>query len=61
MEKAQEEINELSDITITFEPIKRGRRVERIRFNIQPKTPLERAIMNHVVTDKLDKCETPST
>lgn len=37
LEKAQEEINELTDINIYFEPIKKGRKVDSVKFRIKPK------------------------
>lgn len=37
LEKAQSEINELTDINISFEPIKTGRKVTSIRFTIEEK------------------------
>lgn len=37
LEKAQEEINELTDINMSFEPIKAGRKVTSIRFIIDEK------------------------
>ena len=37
LEKAQAEINELTDIDISFEPIKTGRKVTSIRFTIEEK------------------------
>ena len=35
LEKAQTEINELTDINIEFEPIKTGRKVTSIKFIIE--------------------------
>ena len=37
LEKAQTEINELTDINIEFEPIKTGRKVTSIKFTIEEK------------------------
>ncbi|MBT9937839.1 replication initiation protein, partial [Anaerostipes hadrus] len=37
LEKAQTEINELTDINIEFEPIKTGRKVTSIKFIIEEK------------------------
>ena len=37
LEKAQSEINELTDIDMSFEPIKTGRKVTSIRFTIEEK------------------------
>ena len=37
LEKAQSEINELTDINMSFEPIKTGRKVTSIKFIIEEK------------------------
>lgn len=42
LEIAQKEINELTDINVYFEPIKKGRKVVAIRFQIVAKDPLKR-------------------
>lgn len=44
LEKAQEEINELTDITIYFEPIAKGRKIVKIKFKILQKNPLEQLL-----------------
>lgn len=43
LEKAQEEINQLSDINIFFEPITKGRKVIQVRFKIEYKRLTKRA------------------
>ena len=43
LEKAQSEINELTDIKISIEPIYKGRKVARVKFRIEEKTVFERA------------------
>ena len=43
LEKAQSEINELTDINISFEPIFKGRKVVKVKFCIQEKSAFERA------------------
>lgn len=43
LEKAQSEINELTDIKITLEPIFKGRKVVKVKFLIEEKTAFERA------------------
>ena len=41
---ALEEINEYTDITITFKPIREGRNIAKLYFEIKPKTSTEAAI-----------------
>lgn len=43
LEKAQQEINELTDINIYYEPIFKGRKVVKVKFRIEEKSVLERA------------------
>ena len=43
LEKAQQEINELTDINIFYEPIFKGRKVVKVKFTIKEKSVLERA------------------
>jgi plasmid replication initiation protein len=52
LEKAQEEINELTDINIYFEPIKKGRKVVKIKFNIQCKNSIDNTI-SHCKTNEI--------
>ena len=47
LETAQKEINELTDISIYFEPITKGRKTEKVKFTITTKTPMERYIANN--------------
>lgn len=54
LEKAQEEINELTDINIYFEPITNGRKVVKIRFKIEIKNPIERMLAGATAQDRLD-------
>lgn len=42
LEVAQKEINELTDINIYFEPIKKGRKVVKIKIDMIDKLPLEK-------------------
>ena len=42
LEIAQKEINELTDISIYFEPITKGRKTEKVKFTIVTKLPIER-------------------
>lgn len=57
IEKAQEEINERTDINIYFKPITSGRKVIKIMFTIEEKTHIEKAICNAKIHKKLDKKE----
>ena len=43
LEKAQQEINELTDINIYYEPIFKGRKVVKVKFRIEEKSVFERA------------------
>lgn len=54
LEKAQEEINELTDIRIYFEPITKGRKVIKIKFTIQEKNTFDKIIADATITDRLD-------
>lgn len=53
LEKAQEEINELTDINIYFEPITKGRKVIKIKFRIDQKNPIERMLAGATANDRL--------
>lgn len=44
LEKAQTEINELTDINITIEPIFNGRKVVKVKFLIKEKSSIERIL-----------------
>lgn len=57
LEKAQEEINELSDINITFEPITKGRKVVKVMFTIEQKSPIERMIAGATANDRLGELQ----
>lgn len=57
IEKAQEEINELTDINISFNPIKKGRKVVKIEFIIENKEMVERITATGKVDEKLRKVE----
>lgn len=57
LEIAQKEINELTDINVYFEPIKKGRKVVAIRFQIVAKDPLKRFDTNMKNDELLDKKE----
>lgn len=53
IEKAQEEINELTDINIYFEPITKGRKVVKVKFRIEIKKPIERMLSGETANDRL--------
>lgn len=57
LEKAQEEINELTDIYIYFEPITKGRKVIKVKFRIVGKDPIERMIAGTTANDRLGELE----
>lgn len=53
LEKAQEEINELTDLNIYFEPITKGRKVIKVKFRIELKNQIERMISGTTANDRL--------
>lgn len=55
LEKAQEEINELTDINIFFEPLTKGRKVVEVKFIIEHKEPLDRSIAELKTDNKLNE------
>lgn len=55
LEKAQEEINSLTDITIYFETIKKGKKIDKIKFQIKQKDSIERAMAGVTANDRLGK------
>lgn len=55
LEKAQAEINELTDLNIYFEPITKGRKVVKVRFKIDTKNPIERMLAGATAQDRLDR------
>lgn len=57
LEVAEREINELTDLTIAFEPITQGRKVVRVRFTIKQKDPMERWISGATANDRLGELE----
>lgn len=44
LEKAQNEINELTDLNVLFEPIYNGRKVVKVKFLIKEKSSIERIL-----------------
>ena len=57
LEVAEREINELTDLTISFEPITQGRKVVQVRFTIKEKAPIDKAISGAIVSEKLGAFE----
>ncbi len=55
LEQAQKEINELSDIDMSFEPITKGRKVVKIKFSIKEKDEVSKVTVNTKVNNILDK------
>lgn len=53
LEKAQEEINELTDINIYFEPLTKGRKVIKLKFRIELKNPMEQWLAGKTSGDRL--------
>lgn len=54
LEIAEREINELTDINISYEAIKKGKKVIKINFLIKDKKPLDRAIAGATANDRLN-------
>lgn len=54
LEKAQKEINELTDIQIFYEPITKGRKVVKVKFQIEQKSVIDRMTAQRVIDKKLN-------
>lgn len=54
IEIAIREINELTDLNVVFEPVFKGKRVEKIKFLINLKSPMERYITGSNVDNIID-------
>lgn len=57
LDKAQEEINELTDLNIYFEPITKGRKVVKVKFRIEQKNPIEKMLAGATANDRLGEIE----
>ena len=57
LDKAQEEINELTDLNIYYEPITKGRKVVKVKFRIKDKNPMERMLAGATANDRLGELE----
>ena len=55
LEPAQKEINKLTDLNISYEPITKGRKVVKIKFVIQYKDIMERLAAEQTVNNELDQ------
>lgn len=53
LEKARDEINELTDLHIAYETITKGRKVVKIKFRIELKSPLERYVSGTLANERL--------
>ena len=54
LEKAHEEINYLTDLNISYKPITKGKKVIKIEFQIDTKSPIDRAIAGATANDRLN-------
>lgn len=54
LEKALEEIAELTDLNVDFDPIKKSNKVVKVRFRIKLKEPIERFIAGQTANDRLN-------
>jgi plasmid replication initiation protein len=57
LDKAQEEINELTDLNIYFEPILKGRKTVKVKFRIEQKDAIQRLIAGSTANDRLGELE----
>ena len=57
LEKAQKEINELTDISVYYEPITKGRKTIKVKFTIVSKTGVERLIADAANEEKFGELE----
>lgn len=55
LEIAQKEINELTDLDLSFESIIQGRKVVKVKFFINKKNPIERFISEKKINNRLKK------
>lgn len=54
LEIAEREINELTDLNISFEPITQGRKVVKVKFRVDEKEPMERWLAGTTAHDRLE-------
>lgn len=55
LERAIEEINEFTDLNVTYSPIKRGRSIQAIEFYIHSKEKAELIELNRMINEKLNQ------
>lgn len=55
LEVATNEINKYTDLQVDFEPIKKGRKVVKVKFNIKTKSVVDQTIAKNRATRELDK------
>lgn len=61
LEKAVEEINEFTDLNVTYSPIKIGRSIKIIEFYIHSKKRAELVTLNRMINEKLNQVSYPSS
>ncbi|MCM1224589.1 MAG: replication initiation protein [Lachnospiraceae bacterium] len=54
LERVQTEINEVTDLNISFEPVTKGRKVVKVKFRIEQKNPIERMLAGATAQDRLE-------
>lgn len=54
LKMAEHEINELTDINISFEPITKGKKVIKVKFQIEKKNPVKQMLAGATANDKLE-------
>lgn len=54
IEQAVKEINELTDIIISYKAIKKGRSVDEVQFNIFPKSEKDKILAQNMIERRLD-------
>lgn len=57
LEKAQKEINELTDLNIYFETITKGRKVIKIKFRIEYKNSIQKVLAGTTANERLGELE----
>lgn len=57
LEVSQREINELTDINIYYETETKGKKVVKVKFRIEEKSPIERALAGSTANERLGKLE----
>ncbi len=54
LDMAEKEINKYSDIRVSWEPITKGRKVTAVKFEIQKKSPIDRALAAKSAANEID-------